>query len=195
MGREKNQQSAPANENRLTREDWLAKAMDVLAQEGSSPMRIEELAGAIGVTKGSFYWHFKDRQDFLQSLLSYWLTEITIAVIEEVRATPGSPEERLYALMDILNNERYSKFEVPIRAWAVRDAEVDAIVREADLQRLEFVRSQFAAMGLQGHELEMRTQTFVVFHSLEDSLLGHLDQTDEERQELLKRRHAFFTRK
>lgn len=158
-------------------------------------MRIEELASAIGVTKGSFYWHFKDRSDFVRSLLDYWLTNITIAVINEVDAMPGSPEERLYALMDILNSERYSRFEVPIRAWAVQDITVKAIVREADLQRLEFVRSQFAAMGFQAHELEMRSQTFVVFHSLEESLLGHHDQTEEERQELLKRRHAFFTRK
>lgn len=158
-------------------------------------MRIEELASAIGVTKGSFYWHFKDRSDFLQSLLNYWLTKHTTTVVDELKAMPGSPKERLYALMCILNSEHHAKFDVPIRAWAMQDARVDAIVREADAQRLEFVRSLFAAMGFQGQELKMRTQTFVVFHSLEESLLGHLDQTEEERQELLKLRHAFFTRK
>ena len=56
----------------LDRENWIDGAIDVLAREGLSGLRIEVLAKRYGVTKGSFYWHFKDRQDLLTAMLSHW---------------------------------------------------------------------------------------------------------------------------
>jgi AcrR family transcriptional regulator len=62
-----------STDRRLSREDWLAKAIDVLARQGSTKMGVDALADSLGVTKGSFYWHFKDRSFYVQWLLEYWL--------------------------------------------------------------------------------------------------------------------------
>ena len=56
----------------LDRENWIESATDVLAREGLGGLRIEVLAKRCGVTKGSFYWHFKDRQDLLTAILEHW---------------------------------------------------------------------------------------------------------------------------
>lgn len=67
-------------EGRLTREEWLAKALEVLARKGVAGMRIDALSKALGVTKGSFYWHFKNRDDFTKNLLDYWMSAFTTNV-------------------------------------------------------------------------------------------------------------------
>ncbi|MDH3581657.1 MAG: TetR/AcrR family transcriptional regulator, partial [Hyphomicrobiales bacterium] len=64
-------------QKRLTREHWLAQAIDVLANKGANALTVSGLSGALGVTKGSFYWHFKDRNEFLRQLLDYWLQAFT----------------------------------------------------------------------------------------------------------------------
>lgn len=184
-----------SRQKRLTRQHWLAQAIETLANKGAKSLTVSGLAGALGVTKGSFYWHFKDRNEFLRQLIDYWLQAFTENVIEQIDASPGSPEERLLVLMEFLIEDCSARFDVAVRAWAARDPALDVLVRKADEQRLLYVRALFADMGFQGPELEMRTQTFVVYHSFDQALLSHLDQSQEERRELLKRRHAFFTRK
>ena len=68
----------------LSREQWLAAALEVLRQHGVAGVRIVPIARLLGVTTGSFYWHFKDRQDLLQSMLEYWVHTITNSVMDEI---------------------------------------------------------------------------------------------------------------
>jgi AcrR family transcriptional regulator len=57
---------------RFDREAWLEAALEVLARQGQAKLRVETLARQLGVTKGSFYHHFKNREAFLKALLAYW---------------------------------------------------------------------------------------------------------------------------
>lgn len=180
---------------RLARDDWLAGALDALVRKGVAAMRIDALSGHLGVTKGSFYWHFKSRDDFVKSLLDYWRRAYTMNVVEEIDNVPGGPGERLLALILYLQTSKSAKYDVAIRAWAARDSKVDACVKEVDSQRFDYVRSLFAEMGFKGAELEMRTQIFTVFHSFEEAFLSRMEQPAAERRRLTKLRHAFFTRK
>jgi AcrR family transcriptional regulator len=56
---------------RLSREEWLSRALQVLSREGKAKLKIESLTKNLGVTKGSFYWHFKGRAEFVRSLADY----------------------------------------------------------------------------------------------------------------------------
>ena len=58
----------------LTREDWISGAWDMLGERGMDGVRVEPLARRLGVTKGSFYWHFKDRGELLEALLNRWFS-------------------------------------------------------------------------------------------------------------------------
>jgi AcrR family transcriptional regulator len=57
--------------NRLSQGAWLEKALEILANEGEKKLSIVHLAKLMGVTKGSFYWHFKNRKDFTETLIHY----------------------------------------------------------------------------------------------------------------------------
>ena len=177
---------------RLSREQWLSSALEVLSKEGNAKLRIDAVTNDLGVTKGSFYWHFKDRADFVRSIAAYWAKYSTEQVIEMINQSQGTASDRLFNLMDFLCRKDHGKYDVSVRAWAAQEPEVARIVKKVDVRRLAFVRSLFIELGFKGRELEMRTRTFVVFHSLE---LGSFARgTKKERLQLLKLRHAFFTR-
>ena len=72
--------SARNSVQNLSREDWLEKALNVVSRVGGAKLRINNLVTEVGVTKGSFYWHFKDREDFVRSLIDHWHQRYTLTV-------------------------------------------------------------------------------------------------------------------
>ncbi len=80
-----------------TRDDWIAAAYARFADEGLSAVRIEPIARAIGATKGSFYWHFTDRQALIEAVMERWEQSETDAIIE-VASAGTTPRERLALL-------------------------------------------------------------------------------------------------
>jgi AcrR family transcriptional regulator len=72
----------------LTTADWTEAALDALARGGLAAVAVEPLAKALGATKGSFYWHFADRNALLQATLELWErrdTDRVIAAVDEAQ--------------------------------------------------------------------------------------------------------------
>jgi len=94
----KGKSAAAANEAKLTTEDWETAALDAIAEHGVAGVAVEPLARKLGVTKGSFYWHFAHRESLLEAALSHWEdihTEKVIAGLAQV----DDPRERLVQLI------------------------------------------------------------------------------------------------
>src|ERR687893_303054 len=86
--------SQPRSRIRLSREDWIGAALQALADDGPSGVAVERLAARLGTTKGSFYWHFKDREELITEALATWEREDTDAVIEEMKEISDPVERR-----------------------------------------------------------------------------------------------------
>ena len=182
------------NKNRrLTREEWLAKALDVIAHERHGKLRVQKLVESLGVTRGSFYWHFKDREDFVRSLAEYWDKWSTDQVIEAVEGSRGDAKQRLRILMEFVFRNQLGQYDKAVRAWAFQEPTVEAAVRRSDRNRLAFVRSLFQEMGFAGDELETRVRAFVGYMNLDHTSFA--PEGDAERIRLLEERLEFFTRK
>ena len=178
---------------RFSREQWLGRALELLAREGEAKIRIDALVRRIGVTKGSFYWHFRNRDDFLVQLVTYWAENSTQPVIDHINSVMGSPEKRLLALMEFLLRFESAEYDIAIRTLVQHEPQLRPIVKRLDRRRFNYIRGIFADMGFTGQELDMRTKTFVVYHSLEHG--HHVHGSLAERRRLVKVRHAFFVRK
>lgn len=181
----------PVTIRRLNPTNWLAKALDVLTNEGFAAVRIERLAKALGVTKGSFYWHFKDHRDLLDGILAYWAEELTENVVEMVNQAHGDAKQRLLTLMAILSDEKFGRHEAAIRAWSTHDRAAAAVVKKVDQQRLATIRKLFRQMGFRGDQVEMRTRLFAYYYVAESSIRDR--ESDQERLRLLKLRHKLLT--
>ena len=155
MKAEKSRPRAP-----LDRSGWIEAAIEVLAEQGVQGMRIEVLAKNFGVTKGSFYWHFKDRQDLFNAVLQTWRDGRIRDIHKQSVAAPGLEREQLLHLIDVYGATRNRKgisIELAVREWARRDAEAAAVVEEVDTWRLECTRKLFVARGVSESEAKSRS--------------------------------------
>jgi AcrR family transcriptional regulator len=88
----------PVARQRLTAEAWVAAALEALEKRGLAAVAVEPLAAELGATKGSFYWHFKDRDALVHATLERWEHDETDAVISQLAAI-GEPGQRLEVLV------------------------------------------------------------------------------------------------
>src|SRR3954463_9386070 len=84
---------------RLTPQDWATAALDAIAEGGLSAVAVEPLAARLGTTKGSFYWHFANREALLEAALTRWEERTTTEVITEIDQATDDPADRLRLLI------------------------------------------------------------------------------------------------
>lgn len=125
--------------SRKSKEDWLREGGLTLADMGISSLTIDTLASRLHVTKGSFYHHFKNYQDFKTSLLAFWEQESTHRIIQmvEERHQTGSKVDQLIDLVAHMPHP----VEKALRAWALQDAEVAQYQQRIDEQRMAYVET------------------------------------------------------
>ena len=179
-----------SGKKRVSKAEWLAVALEVLATEGVQGVRIERLARDLGIAKAGFYWHFRDRSELLQSILNYWASEFTSVITENPELRKGDPKRRLYRTMVMILDHDLTKYDLAIRDWAAHDDAAAKAIQRVYLMRLEFVRSIFFDLGFRGQQLEMRTRLFVCYQSWELAMFDDLSK--DERRKLLRLRHKLL---
>lgn len=150
----------------LDRDAWVRAASDVLAEHGVEGVRVEDLAKRLSVTKGSFYWHFKHRQDLLSGVLDLWKDGRIRDIVKQTRAEPGKERERIYHVIDVYRTARNGKgmaVELAVREWARRDPLAAAVVKEVDAKRLDCAATLFAACGLPQAEAVSRSMLLYAY--------------------------------
>ncbi len=179
--------------DRLTRDNWLALALEILAQEGRAKIKIEYIAERLGVTRGSFYAHFSDRRDFNNSIAEYWAETLTSASLAKIRLSKESAQKKLLMLMQKIKDDDLAKYDIVMRSWALDEPLVAKLVEKVDTERFEYIKSLFVEMGFTGNDLEMRTMLFQAYHSLSPALFGSFFK--ERRLKHTNIRHRFFIQK
>jgi AcrR family transcriptional regulator len=177
---------------RLSREDWLEQAMQALAEDGQAGLRIEGLCAKLGVSRGSFYWHFEDRKDFIHALLDYWHVEYTTKATEAVAQEGGTAAEKLARIIQVVHDRNLTRYDLVIRAFAVFDPKVARSVRRTDRYRLGFLEGLFFEMGFSGVDMEVRAKTCLTFMTLENTMYSKLDA--KHRDDLSDELIAFLVR-
>ena len=182
-----------ASNGRLTRNAWLVLALDVLRNEGIQGVRVERLARDLGVTKGSFYWHFEDRDDLRQSILNFWSEQYTDVIVENREFLDMAPAEGLWAAVIRVREKGLDKYELAVRAWAEHDANVTAVVKAVYKKRAAFLKGFFERIGFQDTEADARTRLMLCYLSWEPNMF--LQGTAAERREMLRFQHAILTKR
>jgi AcrR family transcriptional regulator len=142
---------------------WLRAGLEALRKGGVGAVRVERLAGEVGVTKGSFYHHFRDRGALLEALLDFWSREMTDAEFERLRELRGGLAGRLHALaIDVLEHGM-GRYDPAIRAWARSDRKVAATVAQVDRRRVRALREFFEEGGFGAAEAATRARLFYTF--------------------------------
>lgn len=144
--------------DRQSKKSWLDAALQALASGGVDKVRVESLAKNLGVTKGSFYWHFKDREQFLDELLSFWAEQSTQTVITNPNY-PTDSKERVRAVAEDIVRRDLGKMDPHIRSWTQYDKRRGKVVAKIDKMRFEFLRDLFLAAGFSITGASLRAQS------------------------------------
>jgi AcrR family transcriptional regulator len=178
--------SAP-NRPSMTPEHWIAAATDLLVDKGIDAVRVDPLARQLEVTRGSFYWHFKDREALLVSVLNAWCDAATEQVIQRFEGQEADPRRLITELISLPFRgraaQRAARVELAIRAWARRDALARRAVDEVDARRIAYIAQCFSALGFA--IAEARARAFLLYgYEVAESLLsqqGNATQKKERR--------------
>jgi AcrR family transcriptional regulator len=168
---------------RLHREDWLQHALETLRREGVSGLRVEPLAKSLGVTTGSFYWHFKDRGELLAKVLEHWAERMTGAVARRMGSS-DPPKEQLRTLLIEITREERNRYETAMRNWASFDTAAKKAVRMVDECRLAYVVGLFLQMGCPREQAERRSRMLACYQigeagfSIRESMQRRVQQAE-----------------
>lgn len=132
--------------DRLTKSDWIGHGLRTLAKNGAGALKVGPMSTRLKVSRGSFYWHFRDIADFRSQLLRSWQERSTDQVIQELDAEKVEPD-RLKHLMKRAFDGKLS-LDRAIRSWAAEDDGVARIVAAVDARRVTYIAKLLVAAGV-----------------------------------------------
>lgn len=177
------------NENqkplRLSAEDWLDEALRVLAEQGVQAIAVERLAKTLGVTKGSFYWHFKNRKELLKAVLVFW-ENLEHQYISDYEQTFDEPRILLKEVLYILIKNQTNRRVFLHLAQNSFDDESKACYERATTRRVTLFMEIYRKMGLsealaKEKALIAYCEYFGLIKLIEDGVEGVLSLELEER--------------
>lgn len=142
-------------------EGWLDAAYEVLLESGVDAVKIQPLAAKLKLSRTSFYWFFKDREELLAALVSRWRHKNTGSLIRQSEAYAESIAEAMLNVFDCWLDKALfdSQFEFAVRSWAIQSPEVQAEVKAADEQRLIALTRMFERHGFPETHADVRART------------------------------------
>lgn len=150
-----------ATSARLSIDDWTERALALVMDEGVGAIKINRLCRELGVTKGSFYWHFADLDALLAAIAERWATE-TREVLSNLAELEGLPAlQRIRAMALRLIDDRSWSVERALREWARDDAVVAAVIVESDQYVFELVQAALLELGHTEQDARLRAGLLV----------------------------------
>ncbi|MGY3437229.1 MULTISPECIES: TetR/AcrR family transcriptional regulator [unclassified Marinovum] len=161
---------------KVTREDWLNVARDILVTDGVAEVKVLAIGTRLGVSRSSFYWYFKSRKDLLSQLLDDWEARNTAQIeahcAQDAATITGAVCNFFRCFLDPARFDQGLDFAV--REWSRRDGRVRRRIDLADAARIKAVTAMFARHGFGAYDADVRARILYFMQ------LGYhaLDQTE-----------------
>lgn len=147
----------PERTGRLSADDWANAALDLIAEQGVAAVAVEPLARRLGVTKGSFYWHFPSRDALLVAALERWEKTEQDLLFHELEPI-SDPRARLRALFNLVANEYKSHVVYSELTKAMDHPAVQPVIGRVSERRLDYLTASFRQAGLPTTDARHRAQ-------------------------------------
>jgi AcrR family transcriptional regulator len=147
-------------QTKVSQEDWLNLARDTLNSEGVEHVRILSLAQKLGVSRSSFYWYFKGRQDILDKLLAFWRGKNTQGIVDQALKPSDTIVRGILNLFECWTNDDLfdPRLDFAIREWSRRSAEVKKILHRSDDERVDAICKLFRRHGYEETDAFIRAR-------------------------------------
>jgi AcrR family transcriptional regulator len=144
------------SQRRLTRDDWVTAALGAIADGGLAAVGVEPLAARLGATKGSFYWHFKNRDALLEAAIQRWEKETTTDVVAQITASHEAPASQFRSLViGVIERAEQDRVGPALLASAAHPAVAPALER-VTAARLGLIATVLQGLGFPPAEARQR---------------------------------------
>jgi len=173
---------------RGSREVWLQAAFEVLLDTGVDAVRILPIANKLGLSRTSFYWFFKDRDELLGALLTKWKETNTANLLARIDSYAENIAEAMLNVSDCwLNADLFdSQFEFAVRSWGLQSPMALAAVQEADRIRIDAFKAMFRRFGYDEAAADVRARTTYLVQ------IGYISMQTKEALETRMRRLPYY---
>lgn len=186
-------QQPPGGNTRVTRQDWLNVAMDVLVSDGVEQVKVLTLGNRLSVSRSSFYWYFKSRQDLLDALLDHWQQTNTAALVRQAEAPARTITAAVCNVFHCFVDDSLfdTRLDFAVRDWARRSGAVRRLLDISDNKRLKALQAMFARFDYDADEAETRAR--VLYYMQIGYNLAELNEQLEQRLKLVPHYLLSFT--
>lgn len=155
------EQAAADNGWRGSQEGWVDAAYETLLDSGIDSVKILPLAKRLKLSRTSFYWFFKDRDELLDALIARWRDKNTGNLVKQTEAYAESVVEAMLNLFDCwLDRALFdSPFEFAVRSWALQSPQILAEVQAADQIRMDAITRMLMRFGFDETAADVRART------------------------------------
>jgi AcrR family transcriptional regulator len=150
----------------LTGADWAEAALQMIAESGLSALTVDALAARLGVTKGSFYWHFKGRTELLRAALDRWEQRTTTEAMKGLAAIPDV-RTRLELMLDASSQPPRSRSLYAALAEAAEEPVVRQSLNRVASARIQYLETCYRALGESAPQAKSRALlTYAAYRGL-----------------------------
>lgn len=140
--------------DRLTKSDWIKHGLRTLENDGANALKVGPMSTDLEVSRGSFYWHFRDIADFRSQILRSWQERSTDQVIQQIEAEIAEPGRLKHLMQRAFGVKR--NLDRAIRSWAAEDKDVATIVASVDAKRVAYIAKLLIAAGTESQRAHSR---------------------------------------
>jgi AcrR family transcriptional regulator len=162
---------------KLGRQDWLDLGLQTLIESGIEAVRVEPIAKLLNVTRGSFYWHFKHREELLLAILQEWEAQGTERIIQDIETAADDPKAKLLTLFEVAARDD-DRLEQAVRVWAANDLKAAAAVDRIDRRRLTYLQDLFLQLGYSPTDAQVRARIAYSFRLGWFVMTGNTDPSE-----------------
>jgi AcrR family transcriptional regulator len=157
--RKKKNKFSDSLSTRLARQDWIDAAVKLFSEEGIDAVMVEPIAQRLEVTRGSFYWHFKNREHLLEEILAYWSEHCTSVMLAQIEPLDDIIDVVLTLFEMWMKDEPFAPhLDAAVRDWARRSPQVREAVAQADDVRSRAIAEAFRRSGYGEREALIRAR-------------------------------------
>ena len=183
--------SKKLNGRGVSRLEWLDAGLDTLTRIPAYGIRVENLARTLGIARAGFYWHFKNRDDYMGQLLEHWLHKVTEAIVENPDIIAMEPKTRLITTAEIIHDNDLTRADPSIQLLAAQDKAIAKVVRKANKLRLKYISDTLEELGFKDDDLAMRAMLYIAYHSWASTVFHEISR--KRRRELIARQVDLLT--